>query len=178
MAFLRNAVIGLRSLFRKQRVDRDLDEELRACHEMATEEKVKQGKSRKDALREVRLECGSVDAANFANRKLQGHWFLYFGFGPSGAEPHDLAEEPALFHIINSVTIIGFVGTDPEQRQAKSNGTKFTVLSVATQRSLEKRRRRMGLEDRVAPSRDLPYASCAIRSRQRPGSTTCTRRTT
>ncbi len=37
---------------------------------------------------------------------------------------------------LNSVTIIGFVGTDPEQRQARNNnGSKFTVLSVATQRS-------------------------------------------
>ncbi|MGC1835165.1 MAG: single-stranded DNA-binding protein [Candidatus Acidiferrales bacterium] len=34
-----------------------------------------------------------------------------------------------------SVTLVGFVGVDPEQRQAKGNGTKFTVLSVATQRS-------------------------------------------
>jgi hypothetical protein len=34
------------------------------------------------------------------------------------------------------VTIIGFVGADPEQRQARNNnGSKFTVLSVATQRS-------------------------------------------
>jgi single-strand DNA-binding protein len=36
---------------------------------------------------------------------------------------------------MNSVTIVGFVGADPEQRQAKGNGSKFTVLSVATQRS-------------------------------------------
>src|ERR1700730_4680094 len=35
----------------------------------------------------------------------------------------------------NSITIIGCVGADPEQRQAKANGSKFTVLSVATQRS-------------------------------------------
>ena len=33
------------------------------------------------------------------------------------------------------VTIVGFVGADPEQRQARNNGSKFTVLSVATQRS-------------------------------------------
>jgi single-stranded DNA-binding protein len=34
------------------------------------------------------------------------------------------------------VTVIGFVGADPEQRQARNNnGSKFTVLSVATQRS-------------------------------------------
>src|SRR5271170_5545705 len=36
---------------------------------------------------------------------------------------------------LNSITLVGFIGSDPEQRQAKGNGTKFTVLSVATQRS-------------------------------------------
>jgi Single-strand binding protein family len=36
---------------------------------------------------------------------------------------------------LNSVTIVGLVGADPEQRQARNNGSKFTVLSVATQRS-------------------------------------------
>ena len=36
---------------------------------------------------------------------------------------------------LNSVTLIGFVGADPEQRQARRNGSNFTVLSVATQRS-------------------------------------------
>jgi single stranded DNA-binding protein len=36
---------------------------------------------------------------------------------------------------LNSVTIVGFAGADPEQRQAKGDGTKFTMLSVATQRS-------------------------------------------
>jgi Single-strand binding protein family len=38
-------------------------------------------------------------------------------------------------YLMNSVTIVGFVGADPEQRQARNNGSKFTVLSVATQRS-------------------------------------------
>lgn len=36
---------------------------------------------------------------------------------------------------LNSVTIVGFVGADPEQRQARINGSKFTVLSVATEQS-------------------------------------------
>lgn len=36
---------------------------------------------------------------------------------------------------LNSVSLIGFVGADPEQRQVKKSGAKFTVLSVATQRS-------------------------------------------
>ena len=40
------------------------------------------------------------------------------------------------FHVLlNSITLVGFVGSDPEQPQAKGNGSKFTVLSVATQRS-------------------------------------------
>jgi single-stranded DNA-binding protein len=39
---------------------------------------------------------------------------------------------------LNSVTIIGFVGADPEQRQARNNdGSKFTVLSVATRRGFQ-----------------------------------------
>ena len=36
---------------------------------------------------------------------------------------------------LNSITRVGFVASDPEQRQAKGNGSKFTVLSVVTQRS-------------------------------------------
>jgi single-stranded DNA-binding protein len=36
---------------------------------------------------------------------------------------------------LNSITLVGFVGSDPERRQAKGNGSKFTALSVATQRS-------------------------------------------
>ena len=36
---------------------------------------------------------------------------------------------------LNSVTLVGFVGANPELRQSRSNGSKFAVLSVATQRS-------------------------------------------
>ena len=38
---------------------------------------------------------------------------------------------------LNSVQIIGFIGKDPERRQARANDAAFTVLSVATQRSLK-----------------------------------------
>src|SRR5258708_5479859 len=48
----------------------------------------------------------------------------------NGAEKGDI-----FMSYLNSVTIIGFVGADPEQLQARNNGSKFTVLSVATQRS-------------------------------------------
>jgi Single-strand binding protein family len=36
---------------------------------------------------------------------------------------------------LNAVTLVGFGGADPEQRKARNGGAKFTVLSVATQRS-------------------------------------------
>ena len=45
------------------------------------------------------------------------------------------AERKVKTKCLISVTLVGFVGADPEQRQAKGNGSKFTVLSVATQRS-------------------------------------------
>ena len=63
MALLRNIATGLRSLFRKEQVDRELDEELRAYQEMAAAEKMKEGTSRTEALRAVRLERGSVEIA-------------------------------------------------------------------------------------------------------------------
>src|ERR1700733_2386586 len=53
MSFLRNIAGGLRSLFRK----------LSGFLEMATEEKMKQGMSRVDALRVVRLERGSFEGS-------------------------------------------------------------------------------------------------------------------
>src|SRR6266480_3487006 len=61
MSLLRHIASGLRSLFRKERVEEELDEELRGFLEMAAEEKMKQGMSRKDALRAVRLERGSLE---------------------------------------------------------------------------------------------------------------------
>src|SRR5580704_4568869 len=61
MAFLRNITSGLRSLFRKEQVDQELNEELSAYLEMAAAEKMKQGMSRKDAARTVRLERGNLE---------------------------------------------------------------------------------------------------------------------
>ncbi len=63
MSLLRNITSGLRSLFRKDQVDRELNEELGAYLEMEAAEKMKQGMNRKDALRAVRLERGSLDAS-------------------------------------------------------------------------------------------------------------------
>ena len=61
MALLRNMATGLRSLFRKQRGEKELDAELRGFLDMAAEEKMKQGMTRKEALRSVRLDHGSLE---------------------------------------------------------------------------------------------------------------------
>jgi predicted permease len=75
MSLLRNLASGLRSLFRKEQVDRELDEELRAYQEMATEEKMKQGMNPNAALRAVRLERGSVEIAKEIVRS--GGWEFF-----------------------------------------------------------------------------------------------------
>src|SRR5256884_8631417 len=63
MSLLRSMVVGLQSLFRKEQVSQELDEELNGFLEMAAEEKMKQGMSRKDALRAVRLERGNLETS-------------------------------------------------------------------------------------------------------------------
>jgi predicted permease len=63
MSFLREFGAGVRALLRKKRKDAELDEEVRAYLEMAAEDKTKQGMSRKEAARAVRLEQGSAEAA-------------------------------------------------------------------------------------------------------------------
>src|ERR1700756_5747482 len=51
--------------------------------------------------------------------------------------PRKMGRKKEIFFMsyLNSVTIVGFVGADPEQRQTRNNGSKFTFLSIATQRS-------------------------------------------
>jgi hypothetical protein len=51
----------LRALFRKEQVSQELDEELNGFLEMAVEEKMKLGMGRKDALRAVHLEQGTLE---------------------------------------------------------------------------------------------------------------------
>lgn len=68
MAILRSITSGLRSLFRKEHANRELDEELHGFLEMAVEEKMKQGLSRPEALRAVRLERGNLEVTRAAVR--------------------------------------------------------------------------------------------------------------
>src|SRR6266705_3817453 len=61
MSLLRNIATGLRSPFRRKKVNQELDEELGAYLEMAAAEQMREGMSRKEAVRAVRLERGSLE---------------------------------------------------------------------------------------------------------------------
>ncbi len=76
MSFLRSMAGGLRSLFRKELVEAELDEELRVFVEMAAERKMKEGMSREDALRAVRLEQGSLEVTKEMVRSAGWESFL------------------------------------------------------------------------------------------------------
>jgi len=63
MSLLQNIAGGLRSLLRRKQVSQELDEELNAFLRMAAEGKMKEGMSREEALRSVRLERGNLEGA-------------------------------------------------------------------------------------------------------------------
>jgi putative ABC transport system permease protein len=63
MRLLHTIAAGLRSLLRRKKTEQELDEELGAFLELAAEEKMKCGMSRKEALREVRLERGNLEVS-------------------------------------------------------------------------------------------------------------------
>ena len=61
MALLKKLAGGLRGVFRKEFAEQELDEELRGYVETAAEEKMKAGLSREEAMRQVRMNMGSVE---------------------------------------------------------------------------------------------------------------------
>lgn len=76
MSLMRNLASGLRSLFRKKQADRELTEELSGFLEMAAEEKIKQGMSREDARRAVRLEQGNFEVTREVVRSVTWESFV------------------------------------------------------------------------------------------------------
>src|SRR6266699_7093846 len=76
MSLLRNIATGLRSLFRRKKVNQELDEELGAYLEMAAAEKMREGMSRKEAVRAVRLERGSLELTKEIVRSATWESFL------------------------------------------------------------------------------------------------------
>ena len=62
MSLLRTITSGLRTLVRKEDVERDLDDEVRQYLELAAQERMRAGMSREAAERAARVELGGVEA--------------------------------------------------------------------------------------------------------------------
>lgn len=76
MSRLPSITSGLRSLFRREQVDRDLEEELRGYQETAAEEKIKDGMSRAEAFRAVRLKRGNLEGTKEIDRSDGWEFFV------------------------------------------------------------------------------------------------------
>jgi predicted permease len=70
MARLRRLICGFHALFRKHRVEEELDEELRAYLETSIEQKMDTGMAREDATRAARAEIGSLEAVKDHTRDV------------------------------------------------------------------------------------------------------------
>jgi len=70
MARFRRIVGGIHALLRNERVEQELDEELRAYLESSIEEKMRAGMSREDAARAARVEMGSLETVKDRTRDV------------------------------------------------------------------------------------------------------------
>ena len=70
MSTLRKFWSGLRALFTKKHDDREMDEELRDFVEQRAASKMRTGASRQEALREARMEMGSMDSVKESVRAV------------------------------------------------------------------------------------------------------------
>jgi macrolide transport system ATP-binding/permease protein len=76
MRLLSIAKSFLRSLFRRQRIDADLDDEIRSAGEMLAEQKVKEGIAPGEARRPARIELGDVEQGKERVREARAAaWF-------------------------------------------------------------------------------------------------------
>ena len=62
----------LQALFRREQLDRELDDEIRSHIELATEDYVRRGFPAAEARRQARLKFGAIEASKDAHRDSRG----------------------------------------------------------------------------------------------------------
>src|SRR6266446_5054818 len=150
MSLLRNITSGLRSLFRKDQVDRELNEEVSAYLEMEVEEKMKQGMSRKDGLRAVRLERGSLEVTKEEVRSARWETFVETCWRDSRYGLRVLRKSPA-FTLIALLTLTLGLGI---------NCAIFTIVNAVLLRPLPyPNSERLVLVQRHFPEITIPATS-------------------
>jgi len=129
MSLLRTLASGLRSLFRKERVDRELDEELSGFLEMAVQEKLNQGMRRQDAARAVRLERGSLESTKELVRSAGWESFVQTCWQDLRFAARMLRKNPGLTFVAVLTIAIGIA----------ANVTVFSVVDALFLRSVPAR---------------------------------------
>ena len=74
MRWLRRVIGGVTALAGRERAERELDEELRACLEAAVDEKMRRGLGREQATRGARVELGLVSVECVKERVRDAGW--------------------------------------------------------------------------------------------------------
>src|SRR5437868_5269059 len=76
MALPRKLKEGLRGLFRKEKAEREMDEELREYLDAATQEKIRAGMTREQAQRAARIEFGGMEEVKEEIRAVSWETFV------------------------------------------------------------------------------------------------------
>jgi len=151
MSLLRNLAGGLRGLFRKAQVEREMDEELRGYLDASANEKMRRGMSRQEAERAARIEMGGEENVKEQVRAvgweslLETLWQdLKFGlrllrFNPAFAAAAILSlalgigANTAIFQLLNAIRLRTLPVKNPQElaevRIAERNGATGSFVT-------------------------------------------------